>query len=270
MNPWLKKGIINYAHQGGAKEAPSSTLFAMKKAIENGANALELDVHVTSDGHLVVCHDETVDATTQFSGRISDMTLSELKKLDNAYWFVPGVGQDKNGEHPLRGEYIKNPDLSIATVEEVLGQFDSVILNLDIKEDTGYENELNTLLNRYNRNFENTIVASFHHSCLMRFREISGTIATSASPNEVADFVASFKEGKTIEANYVALQIPLKIGETYLVTKDLVELAHQLEIAVHVWTVDQETDMRYLIDLAVDGIITDRPSLLAKVLQNSM
>src|ERR1700687_756037 len=105
-NPWLDRRVLNYAHQGGAREAPSSTLFALHRAVAAGADALELDVHDTADGHLVVCHDETVDRTTDGKGPIADLTLADLQSLDNAYWWVPGevVAHGRpDADYPLRG-----------------------------------------------------------------------------------------------------------------------------------------------------------------------
>ena len=125
-NPWLDRRPLNYAHQGGAREAPSSTLHAMRQALSAGADGLELDLHVTADRHLVVCHDATVDRTTQGSGRISELTLAELQRLDNAYWWVPGSVVDHgaaDGDYPLRGRAPADPYLRIATVVEVLEAF---------------------------------------------------------------------------------------------------------------------------------------------------
>src|SRR5687768_9453981 len=99
-NPWLERRVLNWAHQGGAKEAPSSTLFALRQAVANGADALELDVHMTKDGVLVVCHDATVDRTTNATGAIAELTLDDVKRLDNAYWFVPGSVVDHDAEDP--------------------------------------------------------------------------------------------------------------------------------------------------------------------------
>ena len=89
-NPWLERRIINYAHQGGSHEAPSSTLLAIEQALANGAGAIELDVHATRDRRLVVCHDETVDRTTDATGAIAELTLEEVQRLDNAHWFIEG------------------------------------------------------------------------------------------------------------------------------------------------------------------------------------
>ena len=85
MNPWLDRRVLNYAHQGGAREAPSSTLFALRLAVAGGADGLELDVHATRDGVVMVCHDDTVDRTTPGTGSISQLTHDELRVLDNAH-----------------------------------------------------------------------------------------------------------------------------------------------------------------------------------------
>src|SRR5947207_4379474 len=116
-NVWLERRVLNYAHQGGAAEAPSSTLFALDQAVAAGADALELDVHATADGELVVCHDATVDATTDGAGAIAELTLAEVSRLDNAYRF----GQP---EFPYRGR-----GFGVATLRSVLEQFPSIFLN---------------------------------------------------------------------------------------------------------------------------------------------
>ena len=94
MNPWMERRVLNYAHQGGAREGPSSTLFARRRALDDGAVALELDLHATADRQVVVCHDATVDRTTDGTGRIADLTVDAVQALDNAYWWVPGTVVD--------------------------------------------------------------------------------------------------------------------------------------------------------------------------------
>ena len=122
-NPWLDRRILNYAHQGGAKEGPSSTLFAIEQSLAAGATAVELDVHATADGEIVVCHDATVDRTTAGVGAIADLTLAEVRALDNAYWFVPGsvVDHDAPDDAYLhRGKAPSDTRFAIATLREVL------------------------------------------------------------------------------------------------------------------------------------------------------
>jgi glycerophosphoryl diester phosphodiesterase len=83
-NPWLERRVVAYAHQGGAHEGPSSTLFAIQQSIERGATAVELDVHATKDRCIVVSHDETVDRTTNHRGEIAHLTLGEICEMDNS------------------------------------------------------------------------------------------------------------------------------------------------------------------------------------------
>ena len=89
-NPWLSRRVVAYAHQGGAWEGPSSTLFAIAQSIGRGATAVELDVHATRDRRIVVSHDETVDRTTNHQGEIAHLTLAELSEMDNAHWWIAG------------------------------------------------------------------------------------------------------------------------------------------------------------------------------------
>src|SRR5262245_18355643 len=128
-NRWVGRRVLNYAHQGGAREAPSSTLFAMRQAVAGGADALELDVHATADGELVVCHDATVDRTTSASGAIADLTLAALGDIDIAYWFVPGevVAPGRaDAEYVHRGKAPADHEFGLATLREVLEAFPGV------------------------------------------------------------------------------------------------------------------------------------------------
>ena len=103
---WLGRRVIAYAHQGGAWESPSSTLHAIQHALDVGATAVELDVHATADGELVVCHDATVDRTTAAQGTIASFTLAQLRAMDFSYWWIPGadVTPDRPAaEYPFRG-----------------------------------------------------------------------------------------------------------------------------------------------------------------------
>ncbi len=272
-NPWLVRRVIAYAHQGGAYEWPSSTLLAMRKAVEAGATAIELDVHATADGELVVCHDATVDRTTDGRGAIAELTLAELRRLDNAYWFVPGydVAPGRPPEaYPLRGRAPEDPELRIASLREVLERFPGVVLNLDIKQTAPavrpYEDALARLLAEYERD-DDVIVASFDDAATGRFAACAPRIATSAGTLATAAFWGAVQEGATSPAvSAVAFQVPEHHGEVAVVDERFVAAAHAAGIAVHVWTVDDEPSMDRLVDLGVDGIITDVPTTLAALL----
>jgi glycerophosphoryl diester phosphodiesterase len=274
-NPWLDRRILNWAHQGGAKEAPSSTLFAMRQAVANGADALELDVHMSKDGVLMVCHDATVDRTTDGQGAIADLTLDELRRLDNAYWWTPGTVVDHDNPDPEayvhRGKAADDPEFRIATLDEVLEAFPDTFLNFDIKQTAptvvSYEQPLAEALLRHDR-AGSTIVASFNDLATDRFRPFAPDIHTSLGTNGTAEFFRAVRGGEAPPPTEgVALQVPRNFGDIVVVDEVFVAAAHDHGLAVHVWTIDDETEMAELVDLGVDGIMTDRPQALEAVLR---
>ena len=275
-NPWLERRVLDYAHQGGAKEGPSSTLFAMRQAVDAGAEALELDVHMTKDRVLVVCHDATVDRTTEASGAIADLTLDELRQLDNAYWWVPGSVVDHDEATPPeayvhRGKAATDRDFRIPTLAEVLGEFPGVYLNFDIKQTApavpAYETALADELRKHDR-IDGVIVASFNDASTDAIAKHAPEIATSYGTNGTADFYRAVRAGTPPPtAKHVALQVPRTFGEVVVVDERFVEVAHEAGVAVHVWTIDDEAEMELLLDAGVDAIMTDRPRTLEAVLR---
>lgn len=274
-NPWLDRRILNWAHQGGAKEAPSSTLFAMRQAVANGADALELDVHMSKDGVLMVCHDATVDRTTDGRGAIAELTLDELRRLDNAYWWTPGTVVDHDNPDPEayvhRGKAADDPEFRIATLDEVLEAFPDTFLNFDIKQTAptvvSYEQPLAEALLRHDR-AGSTIVASFNDLATDRFRPFAPDIHTSLGTNGTAEFFRAVRAGDAPPATEgVALQVPRKFGDIVVVDEAFVAAAHDHGLAVHVWTIDDESEMAELADLGVDGVMTDRPQALEAILR---
>ena len=275
-NPWLTRRVVAYAHQGGAWEGPSSTLHAIDAAIACGATAVELDVHATLDRHLVVCHDETVDRTTNATGQICERTLDELRHLDNAYWWAPGAdvspGLDE-GAYPLRGRAPEDPMLGIATLAEVLERYPGVLVNLDIKRTApdveSYEELLAEELRRYGRR-DDTIVASFSDVAIGRFRAAAPEVPTSLATLETAEFYRAVHDGSAVGATAgIALQVPARFGEIVVVDQRFVTRAHDEGLAVHVWTINDAEQMRRLLEVGVDGIISDTPSVLVDVLREA-
>ena len=131
QNPWLGKPFMNMAHQGGEDEFPSNTMYAFHKAIGAGADMLELDVHATADGRLIVMHDWTVDRTTNGTGYVTDLTLAQIRRLDAAYDF-PRLRGIRTGDHkPPRG--FKRSDFRVPTLAEVLRRFPKTPINIEIK-----------------------------------------------------------------------------------------------------------------------------------------
>jgi glycerophosphoryl diester phosphodiesterase len=276
-NPWLERRVICYAHQGGAAEAPSSTLFAMQRALDVGASALELDVHQSLDGVLVVCHDATLDRTSSLTGAIADHTAADLAEGDNAYWFVPGEGAVAGlpvEAYPYRGLAPRDSRFGVATLAAVLEAFPGVLLNLDIKQGAPqvapYEAALAAMLQAAGRS-DDVIVASFNDASTRAFHELAPEIGTSPGISALTQVVQAIRRGegppRALLAGAVALQVPSRVGGTWLVDERLVEATHDLGLALHVWTVDDPKEMAELVDLGVDGIMTDVPSELASLLK---
>lgn len=160
-NLWLERRVLNIAHQGGEIEAPSNTMYALKTAVEKGADVLEIDVHATADREIVVIHDAEVDRTTNGTGSVDEMTTEQVQALDAAYWFVPGCGTchgRPEDEYTLRGyatgekelpeelERFSPEDFRVPTLREVLETFPEMLINIEIKatapDTEPYEREL--------------------------------------------------------------------------------------------------------------------------------
>ncbi len=270
---WLERRVIAYAHQGGAWESPSSTLHAIAHALEAGATAVELDVHATADGELVVCHDATVDRTTASQGTIASFTLAELREMDFSYWWIPGADVTPGrpaGDYPFRGRAPADPSFGIATLREVLERFPGVVLNLDIKQTAPvvapYEESLARLLAEFGRR-DDVIVASFLDPATDAFRRLAPSVPTSAGTMATAEAWRAVQAGDDVPAmEAVAFQVPERQGDLVVVDERFVAAAHRAGKAVHVWTVNDTESMERLVALGVDGIISDRPTTLCGVL----
>ena len=271
---WLERRVIAYAHQGGAWEAPSSTLHAIAHALEAGATGVELDVHATADGELVVCHDATVDRTTAGQGTIASFTLAQLREMDFSYWWIPGADVTPgrpDADYPFRGRAPSDRSLGIATLREVLERFPGVVLNLDIKQTAPvvapYEESLARLLAKFGR-MDDVIVASFLDPATDAFRGVAPSVPTSAGTVATAEAWRAVQAGEDLpESPAVAFQVPERQGDLVVVDEKFVTAAHRAGKAVHVWTVNDAASMERLIDLGVDGIISDVPTTLCGVLR---
>ena len=250
----------NFAHRGDSTRAPENTLEAFRKAVEAGAGGLELDVHLTRDGHVVVIHDATLDRTTSGSGVVEGATLEEIEGLDAGN----GFSQDGGKTYPYRGL-----GLGVPTLAEVLEEFSDVSVNIDIKDvRPGNEEAVIEVLRRAGAEGR-ALVVSKYHAAVRRVREVSGgSVATGASRREVAVFylLGALRLEGLLKPDYDALQVPVTYGRLALVTRRFVEAAHARGVRVDAWTINDPAEMRRLLDLGVDVVMTDRPEALASVL----
>lgn len=252
---------MDFAHRGASLRAPENTLEAFRAAVEAGAAGLELDVHMTRDGRIVVVHDATVDRTTDGSGAVREMTLEEIRVLDAGYRFSPNGGSS----YPYRGR-----DLRVPTLEEIFHEFPDSAVNVEIKEARpGIERAVLSVIEEAGAEGR-TFVASGKHEVIERFRRASGGgIPTAASRREVRTFylLSRLRLEGLLRPPYEALQVPVSYRGVRLVTPRFVEAAHDRGVRVDVWTIDDPSEMRYLLDLGVDVVMTNRPETLVGVLE---
>lgn len=284
---------LNYAHRGGVIDFPENTLYAYSEvATLNDAIVLEMDVYQTLDNELVIIHDLDVDRTTNGTGLIADLTLAELKALDAAYWFVPGVGTPRDrpeedyvfrgiatGDKPPPAGYEAN-DFRIPTLEEALSRYPDRLLNLELKPDLdgegAYETQMAALLEAYGR-FDDVIAASFVDEAANNFKAVAPCVHTSIPLQQGTGLVLGSQGDGTIPPvpEHVAFQVPpdtSQIGQIpddfflEVVTEDFVQDSHNANLAVQVWTINECEEMLEMMALGVDAIMTDRPVLLQELL----
>lgn len=242
-----------YAHRGGARDPEirglENTLAAFQHAVSMGYRYLETDVHLTRDGVLMAFHDDRLDRVTDSRGLIAQMSYAEVA--------TARVG----GEHP------------VPTMTELLEAFPEVTFNIDLKAD-GTPRALAELLEATGDE-RRAVVGSFSAPRLVEFRRLTGgRVATSAHPREVAAYLLSpnaVVARRVAPGPFSALQVPHRRrirGRTVtVVNRRFVQRAHANGKEVHVWTIDEPDEMRHLIELGVDGIMTDRTDVLKDVLE---
>jgi glycerophosphoryl diester phosphodiesterase len=247
-------------HQGGDGLWPGDTLYAFERAAELGVDVLEMDIHMTADGVIVTMHDSTVDRTTDGAGAISEMTYAEISMLDAGYDWSPEGGETT----PYRGQGISVPRL-----EDIFAAFPDYLMNIEIKqEEPSLAEPFCALIREYGM-ADRVLVASFHDAAIREFRAVCPEVATSAAMNETIVYFALETAflGATYSPPAFAVQVPEYRSGLHVLTPRFVNVAQRRGMQVHVWTVNEEADMRRMIALGVDGIITDYPDRLLAVLE---
>lgn len=258
-NPYVTGRTLNIAHQGGEHLWPSNTLTAYRGAVALGADLLEMDLHATRDGALVLSHDETLDRLTDTPGRIAELTLPEVLKADAGYALTPAGGQG----FPFRGQGVQ-----VAQLRDVLREFPNTPMIVELKQvSPSIAAPFCTALREAGATGR-VIAASFSDLALNEFRRLCPEVMTSMTAREVLPLVLLSKVGLAALAPAPGrtMQVPVRQSGIEIVTPAFVRAMHARGVAVQVWTVNDETEMRRLRDMGVDGIITDRPDLLKKVL----
>jgi glycerophosphoryl diester phosphodiesterase len=286
-NPWLdKRTFINMAHQGGEDEFPSNTMYAFHKALDAGADTLELDVNRTADDQFVVMHDWTVDRTTNGSGYTTEMTVAEIQALDAAYNFIPGrnaVPDQPESEYPFRGvrtgakpppEGFTAADFRVPTLGEVMEEFPDTPINIEIK---GQEDDADEFLRNAEllANFlsgsdrRDLIVVSFNQEAVDRFHELAPEFDIAPGLTGLAGYFLNGDPMPNADA-VAAIQVPTRYEDLQVLTPERVLQAHRAGWAVHIWLSGNEENKRVyndLLDHCIDGIMPARPTALEQVLR---
>jgi glycerophosphoryl diester phosphodiesterase len=253
----LDGGPLLIAHRGGSALAPENTMPAFRAAVERwDADMIELDVRASADGRCIVLHDATVDRTTNGTGAVASMPYDELRELDAGYRFTPDGGKT----YPYRGR-----SASIPTIEEVLETLPRVRLTVEVKTGAA-QGPLFAAIERFGATAR-VIAAGMYAKDRSLFRGYKGAI--SASREQLVPFVLFHHVHLARLAPFDAdvVQVPERQGSYRLVTPRFIRDLHARGVHVHVWTVNDESDMDRLLDWGVDGLVTDRPDLLGRVLQ---
>jgi len=247
-----------FGHRGACGTFPENTLASFEAGVAADVDILELDVHATRDGEVVVLHDPTVDRTTDGSGPVCGLSLAELARLDAGHGFV-----DADGGHPYRGQGLRIP-----TLADVLERFPMTPLNIEIKQgEPSIEAAVLAVLDRHDARGR-VLLAAEHQAIMTRIRELAAGVLTSFSAEEVVDFVGACAEGRGgYRPPGVALQVPTCHGDIEIVNAGFVDAAHALGVEVHVWTINDPDQMRELLALGVDGFITDFPARGREVIE---
>ena len=233
------------AHRGFSGRAPENTLVAIRRAIETGADMVEIDVTMTADGHVILLHDETLDRTTDGLGVPTEMTLDEIQRLDAGSWFSP----------EFAGERIPTLTKALEMVK------DRILINVEIKSEAvvhGVVPQVAALINEHGM-IDQVVVSSFSPEALRLMKVTDPAVVTASLFN------------KELHAGRDPLEILQEVGargyniSAKRVTEAVIERCHRHDIPVSVYTVNEPEEMRRLMEMGVDAVFTDSPDLMLLV-----
>lgn len=251
--------VIGHADDSGLGLVPGNTLAHLERMAELGVDVLDVDLHLSRDGQVVLIHDDTVDRTTNGTGQVSDMTLAELQALDAGYRWTT----DDGATYPFRGQ-----GYQIATLADALDHFPEWPMVMEIKQESPSMAQALCQVLRDHGATQRVIVPSSREQALADFRAACPEVATAAGTNEVTWSVglSMVGLGGVISPAYAAAQVPLSSSGIAVVTPGWLSTMHARGVRVDVWTIDDPAEMQRLIDLGVDAIFTNRPDVLLKML----
>lgn len=243
-HPFLDgEGPIAIAHRGGAKEAPENSIEAFRHATNLGYRYLETDAQLTADGVVIAFHDSTIDRVSTQRGKIGDWRWEDLSSVE--------IGGSSR----------------LTTVADLLAEFPDTCFNLDAKSDRVLA-PLLSVIERANA-FDRVCIGSFSDKRLRRARRMAGErLCTSLGPAAIIHLIARSRGLGSSVSSGQAVQVPVSFRGLPVITPRLVEQSHREGLVVHAWTIDDPEQMHRLLELEVDGIMTDAPTVLRDVMRS--
>jgi len=247
------------AHRGASGEYPENTMPAFRAAVEAGADYIELDVHCTRDGEVVVVHDDRLSRIASDDRLVAEVTMAELEAIDAAFNFA------RDGARwPFRGQGIRVPRLA-----EVLQSWSELRFVVEFKPSDPAIADAALEVVRRTRMDRRVLFASEHLLPIARARALAPQIPTNLTAAEILAFIQALSSGASpYAATGNALQIPPAHSGVKLATPEVVAAAHRNGLEVHVWTINEQAEMEEMLSLGVDGIITDYPTRLLTLLHS--
>ena len=255
-DPSAASQLLLYAHRGSTVLAPENTLPAFELALAYGADVLEIDVRLSRDGEVIVIHDDRVDRTCNAQGRVRDMNLTALKKLNAAHHYID-----------LDGLSHRQSGTPLITLSEMFEYLPETTINIDIKDNAQEAAVAVANVIRKADRISTVNVGSFHSQALAHFRDSLPEVSTAASQSEVAQLY--FKRGLYRQTDFQFLQIPLRYMGIPLATRSFIQHATQRGIKTVYWTINDQTTMQQLVDRCVTGFVTDRIDIAGALLGRS-
>jgi glycerophosphoryl diester phosphodiesterase len=248
------------AHQGGDGIRPGNTLEAFLHARDLGVLMSETDLHTSADDRLVLIHDDTVDVHSDGSGWVRELTLEQLQRLDAGYRWTP----DGGATFPFRGQALRIPSL-----DELLDALPDAYFNLELKQTEPSVAGPACEVIRERGLEDRTLVASFSSRALREFRALCPEVATSAGAWEARAFLAlhHLRLTRIWTPPFEAIQLPPRSRGFPVLTSRLLRSAGERGLEVHAWTINDADEMRMLLRLGVDGIVTDYPDRMLEILR---
>jgi len=244
LSPWTfldHPGVLAFSHQGGAGDNPENTMRAFEAAVALGYRYVETDVHVTADGVLLAFHDDVLDRVTDRTGVVGELPWSEVSRAR------------VDGREP------------IPRLEELLGAWPDLRVNIDPKHDASVEPLAEVI--KAAGAIDRVCIGAFSDERLERIRALLPGVCTSLGPIGTLNLGLAANGQVVGDLPSPCAQVPTHFGDTEIVTPAFVAEAHRRGMQVHVWTIDDADEMARLVDLGVDGIMTDQPAVLRGVLE---